>query len=174
MFKLDVVKRRVLCASLVLAGCLGSMGVLGKTDATGVRAAVVAAGSDGAVAALGIRFAEVSPVPTVLPSGQGVLQRGDVERLALLVFHAQAPGGGMRPDVSVMARFGYFPDDQYARILPDGARVPIFQDRPVWDVEYDGVVLVSNAPGATALVNHEEHVVLDAVSGAVLASYTYR
>lgn len=96
------------------------------------------------------------------------LPRGSLDGTALRML----PAG-----VEMLAQFGRFSDDQLARKLPSGAMQPYFQDRPVWLVTFSGpgVQMPDSGPkGHVHGFNHEDNVVIDAVTGAYLLSFTYR
>lgn len=97
--------------------------------------------------------------------------------------------GALRPQVEMTARFGYFSDDHYAQIMPDGTRRPFYQHVPVWLITFFGpgvnrLPIGGHPPAGADLEQwerdlrsrafHEENIVIDAATGECLMKYGFR
>lgn len=71
----------------------------------------------------------------------------------------------------VSARYVRFSDDDFAPADAENAK-PFIQERLAWLITITNVDLMSR--GGSGSVNHEVHIVVDATSGKVLESFSYR
>jgi hypothetical protein len=128
---------------------------------------------------MGIRFTEAAVAGVQLPGGRSIISQEHALRLAM-EHTVGVNEHGLLPDVTETSRFGYFSNDQYFDVLPDGTRRYYFQDRLVWLITFRGAGLVRLPIGGVppegtdraewerqrlASAHHEDNVVIDAVTG---------
>jgi hypothetical protein len=116
-------------------------------------------GNDGP-ASLGIHYG----APTTLPK---VLQNQAIQAARAWIGSALASQA-----TQITAQYVLFSNDEYYSTDAQGQKHYFFQNVPAWVVSFEGLMLARH--GRTVRYNHEENVVINAMTGEYMEAFSYR
>ncbi len=168
-------RRVVVVACGVVLATAGGVAVLGLHDPRTTSAGGM---QDIGEAAMGVSFSPATDASSEQPAAiNGVMPISKSKATSIAEQFAEGPTRPAGATTSIVASFGTFTDRELGKNPTSGQTRPFFERKAVWlvTVSGPGVQILSSGPmGGVHTVNHEENVVIDALTGKFLESFTYR